>query len=257
MPQQPIEVEHRRQAIRGCVYLPEAAGKRVSAVLFLHGFTGNRIEAGFAFVQTARALAARGIAAVTFDFRNSGESDGSFDQMLVSGELADALRMTEWLQGQPFVDRSRLAILGFSLGGLLAACTTARSAAFRALALWAPSTAENLSNNVCKRSNDCPAGEPLIVGAYTMHKDFLKDLAQFDAVKDVTKRPRPTLLVQGTGDKAVTPAVSQKFVDAMMSASVPVVHHLIQDADHGFSTPTTRQELIGVTTQWLVKQLTS
>lgn len=255
MPQQPLEVDRHGQVIRGCVYLPDAAGKRVPAVLLLHGFTGNRIEAGFAFVQAARSLASRGIAAVTFDFLNSGESDGSFDQMLVSGELADALRMTEWLQGQPFVDRSRLGILGFSLGGLLASCVAARSSAFRALALWAPSTAENLSNNVCKRSNDCPTGEPVIVGAYAMHKDFLKDLSQFDAVKDVTKRPRPTLLVQGTGDKAVTPAVSQKFVDAMKSASVPVDHHLIQDADHGFSTPATRKELIGVTTEWLVKQL--
>src|SRR5262245_58462149 len=197
MQQHAIEVDHRGETLRGTIYQPDTQ-KRVPAVLLLHGFTGQRIETSFAFVQLGRALAARGVAAVTFDFLNSGESDGSFDRMLATGELADAMRMTEWLQGQPFADRSRLGLLGFSLGGLIAACVCGKSSVYRSLALLAPTTPQNLVNNVCKRpGNNCPAGEPLAVGPYVLHKDFARDVLSLDPVAAVVRNPRSALLVQG------------------------------------------------------------
>jgi dipeptidyl aminopeptidase/acylaminoacyl peptidase len=255
MQQHAIEVDHKGQTIRGTVYRL-ATVKRVPAVLLLHGFTGQRSESGFAFVQIGRALASRGVAAVTFDFLNSGESDGSFDQMLTSGELADALRMTEWLQGQPFADRSRLGLLGFSLGGLLAACTCGRVGVYKALVLMAPTTPQNLVGNVCKRTgNNCPAGEPLVVGPYTMHPKFIEDVLRLDPVADVVRHPRPTLLVQGTGDGAVPPTVSQVFVDAMQKAGVPVRHTLVEGADHVFSSPVWRKQLVEAITGFFVETL--
>lgn len=259
MPQHAIEVDQQGMTIRGMVYRPDAPGRHPS-VLLLHGFTGQRIESTFAFVQIARSLASRGIAAVTFDFRHSGESDGSFDQMLVSGELADAMRMTEWLQGQPFADRSRLGLLGFSLGGLLAGCAVARSSAFRALALMAPTTPQNLVGNVCKRPDNCPTGkplpnEPLIVGPFKLHDRFVEDVLALDPLTDCVKNPRPTLLVQGTGDKAVPPEVSRMFVDRMRSANIDVDHRLLEDADHGFSTPAARTQLIAAVSTFFAAKL--
>jgi len=255
MQQSSIEVDHKGQTIRGMVYSPDTP-KRVPAVLLLHGFTGQRMETSFAFVQLGRALASRGVAAVAFDFLNSGESDGSFDRMLATGELADAMRMTEWLQGQPFVDRSRLGLLGFSLGGLIAGSVCGKTSVYRALALWAPTTPQNLVNNVCKRAgNNCPAGEPLTVGPYVLHQDFAKDVQSLAPLAGVARNPRPTLLVQGTGDTAVTPAVSQAFVDAMTAARIPVRHELIEGADHGFSSPSWRTKLIDVTASWFAETL--
>ena len=150
MTQEAFEVEVNGQTIRGTSYQP-AVTTRVPSVLLLHGFTGQRIEAGFLFVQIARSLCARGIGAVTFDFRNSGESDGSFDQMLVTEELADALRMIRWVQGRPNVDRTRLGLLGFSLGGLLGAACMSRTDNIRSLALLAPTTVANL----CRMPASC------------------------------------------------------------------------------------------------------
>ena len=198
MMQQAIEVEHRGQMIRGMSYRPEGKA-RVPAVLFLHGFTGQRIETSFVFVQLARALAQRGIAAVTFDFINSGESDGSFDKMLVTQELADALRMTQWLTGQPFVDRSRMGLLGFSLGGLVAASAMARTDVYSALALMAPTTVENL----CRHANRERIEGKVVVGPYLLHEDFFDDARTLNPVADIIVNPRPTLLVQGTGDSGV------------------------------------------------------
>jgi dienelactone hydrolase len=249
--QSPIQIEHRGMTIRGTTYLPDLHGRRPT-VLFLHSFAGHRIEGGFAFVRVARHLASRGIAAVTFDFLHSGESDGSFEQMLASGELADAQRMAEWVAGQPFVDRTRVGLLGFSLGGLLAACLNARVNMFRSLALIAPTTPQNLVGNVLKRAD---ATGKITIGAHTLNPQFTDDVLKFDPLADVIKHPRPTLLVQGTGDTAVAPAVSQRYADAMNKAGVPVTHQLVADADHNFGNPLWQKQLIGHVGDFFAKTL--
>jgi uncharacterized protein len=252
--QHAIEVEHHGQTIRGTVYRPDTL-KRVPAVLMLHGFTGQRMESGFLFVKLARALAQRGLAAVTFDFRNSGESDGSFENMLATQELDDAVRMTQWLQGQPFADRSRLGLLGFSLGGLLAACTDARTASgggvYRAMVMIAPTTVDN----ICRHAGE-GAPDPVTIGSHALHRMFFTDVRSLDPIGDIVRHNhRPTLLVQGTGDKAVPPEVSHQYVDAMNKAGVPLTVELISEADHGFSTPAWRAKLIPLVADWLAREL--
>ena len=244
--QQAIEVLNDGQAMRGMVYRPDD-GHRHPVVLLLHGFTGQRIEAGFMFVKLARALCERGLAAVTFDFRHSGESDGAFENMLVTGELADALTMTRWLQSQPFADRSQLAVVGFSLGGLLASCTQARSGAYAAMVLLAPTTVENICRYAEQRRID---GE-VVLGPHVLHSQFFDDIATLDPLGDIVVHPRPTLLVQGAADTAVTPAVSQQYVDAMQQGAVCVTAHHIADADHNFSRPNPQTEMIDTVGRWL------
>lgn len=252
MRQHAIEVEHHGMTLRGMVYRP-ARDIRHPAVLLLHGFTGQRIENGFLFVRLARALAKAGVAAVTFDFLHSGESDGSFEEMLVTGELADALRMTDWLRGQPFADRARLGLLGFSLGGLLASCVSARTDAYKSLILLAPTTEANLSRHAQRegRSEACS----VIMGPHCLHPRFFDDLKTLDSLADCVRNPRPTLLIQGTDDKAVPPAVSGQFVDAMRRAQVPVETKLIEGADHAFTSPAWRQQLIETVVPWAARHL--
>lgn len=251
--QHAIEVPHNGATLRGMAYLPDGGVKRHPAVLLCHGFTGQRIEAGFIFVRIARALAAQGIAAVTFDFMHSGESDGSFDQMLVTGEVADAMRMTQWLQSQPFADRSRLGILGFSLGGLVAACVTGRTDTYKALALMAPTTVDNM----CRHARGTETGNRITRGPYVLHPDFFGDLQTLDPLADVVKHPRPTLLVQGTADEAVTPAVADEFTQAMRKAAVPIDEHLIDGANHGFSKPEHATDVIETLAAWFQRQIAS
>jgi len=252
--QQPVELERDGQTLRGMTYRPDTAGgsRRVPCVVLLHGFTGSRAEAGFLFVKLARALNARGIGAVCFDFMHSGESDGSFDQMLVSGEIADAMRITEWLGGVSWVDRSRLGLLGFSLGGLVAACTVARTRLYRSLVLLAPTTSENLA----RHADATQAGHaPVVVGPHTLHPRFSEDLATIQPEADVVLHPRPTLLVQGDADTAVPPEVSDAFVAAMRRADVPLTTHPIAGANHTFNTPGHQREVIATVGDFLRQTL--
>lgn len=252
MPQFAFDVDREGMTLRGSAYVP-ASRKRLATVVLLHGFTGQRIETGFLFVQVARALSDKGLAAITFDFMHSGESDGSFDQMLVTGEVSDAARITQWAQTQSFVDRSRMGVLGFSLGGLVAACLMGRSQAYKALALLAPTTVENL----CRYTGDptCSSQGGVNRGALTLHARFFEDLKTLDPLRDCVKHPRPTLLVQGTGDTVVKPEVSQRYLEALKSASIPADVRLIDGADHGFATPHHRREVVEALVSWLASRL--
>lgn len=247
-----LEVDHNGRTIRGMVYLPDV-NRRVPAVLFLHGFTGQRMENGFLFVQLARKLAAQGVAAVTFDFLNSGESDGSFDNMLVTEQLADAMRMTEWLKRQAFVDRSRLGLVGFSLGGLLAGCVCGRTDAFKSLVLIAPTTEQNVMRHAKVECEDDACSAEF--GPHCLHPDLFTDVMTLDSVADSLINPRPTLLIQGTDDKAVPPAVSQVFIDAMQQARMPIDVHRIDGASHVFNRRTHRENLFSKVIPWMTDHL--
>lgn len=253
MIQQPLQLERLGLTLRGTAYLP-AASRRFPAVLLLHGITGQRIGNGFMFVQLARALNKQGLAAVAFDFLHSGESDGSFDQMLVTGELDDALRMTQWLQGQPFADRSRLGILGFSLGGLVAACTVSRTDAYHALALIAPTTVDNICRFAAGRNNT-DASNPVVLGPHTLSPAFFDDVRSLDPLSDCIHHPRPTLIVQGTADTIVPPAGSQTYADRLQHAGIPLTHALVTDGDHPFTRPQPRQQLIDHTVRFFAAHL--
>ena len=252
MRQQAFELDHHGKTIRGMSYRPFREG-RVPTVIFLHGFTGQRIENGFMFVRLSRALATAGIAAITFDFLNSGESDGSYDQMLVTEQLADVLRVTEWVQRLAYVDRARMGLLGFSLGGMLAACATARTPIFKSLALLAPTTEQNMTRHA-KREGSSDACS-IIFGPHCLHPKFFEDVTKLSSLTDVVKNPRPTLIVQGSEDTAVPPAVSQHFVDAMKKAQVPCEVKMIAGADHPFAHPSWRHQLNESVVEWFGKTL--
>jgi len=239
--------------LRGTCYRPAREGRH-PCVVFLHGFTGMRIEAGFLFVRMARLLAQQGVAAVTFDFMHSGESDGSFDQMLVSGEIADALHVFAWAQGQPFVDRARVGVLGFSLGGLVASCLMGRVPQCKAAALLAPTTVNNLCRHATKSSPHGEKGQ-VVLGPHVLHPRFFEDLRTLNPLDELAKSPRPTLVVQGTGDTAVPPAVSEEYVQALRARSAPLTYHSIDGADHVFSSPTWQKQLFAAVTQWAVATL--
>lgn len=132
--------------IVGTLQTPE--GGAAPVVLMLHGFTGTRDELLIegteegVFARTARHLEEAGYASLRIDFRGSGDSDGDWADTTFSGQVADALEAIDWLKGSDEVDAERLAVLGWSQGGLVAAHVAAAAPEdVDALILWAPATA--------------------------------------------------------------------------------------------------------------------
>ena len=98
----------------GYLHRPADATGKVACVVMGHGFTGtqDRLFAG------AERFAGVGFAALTFDYRNFGESGGQPRQVIdINGQREDwraAIRFARTLEG---VDSERVALWGTSLGG--------------------------------------------------------------------------------------------------------------------------------------------
>src|SRR5689334_15952016 len=95
------------------LFLPDEEPK--AGVLILHG-AGSAKESHFDFARTARD---RGLAALAYDARGHGRSDGEFGPRVI----ADAVAMADLLRD----DAPRLGVGGSSVGGFCAVVAAAAS----------------------------------------------------------------------------------------------------------------------------------
>lgn len=91
----------------------EAAGPRPGVVLAC-GFGGMK---EFSVPPFAQALAEAGYAALTFDYRGFGESEGPRWRLIPAEQVRDLASATTFLAEQDGVDGERIAVFGVSFGG--------------------------------------------------------------------------------------------------------------------------------------------
>lgn len=242
------------QTVYGMLHAPEETAK-APAVAMCHGFTGNRIETHRLFVKMARCLAANGIAALRFDFRGSGESEGDFEQVTVSGEIDDALAALAFLRQQPEVDDNRIGLIGLSLGGCVAACAAARDRRVKALALWA--AVADLQEVFADRWGELvqQALETqgwFDYGGWKISKAFYDDALQVDPLREGLRYDGAALIVHGTNDEVVPVDHAHRYHAAFRYTKRL---HLIEGADHTFARTDWEGELFAVTLNWLKTHL--
>ncbi len=96
----------------------EQAGEKAPAVILLHGAGGVSSRREYRY---AREFAGQGVGVAVVDVFGAREG-GSFMQRLVkiteSMALADAFAAKAWLAGRPEIDAGRIALIGFSYGGM-------------------------------------------------------------------------------------------------------------------------------------------
>lgn len=259
----PVEFENEGLKIYGMLHLPDG-NSRHPCLLFLHGYTGNRIEDHCLFVKAARDLGENGIACLRFDFRGSGESQGRFADITVDGEISDALKAVEFLATLPSLDMDRLGIVGLGLGGCVAACVAPRVSP-KSLALWAPFALvdylverggrvvkdpyawlpENFKSAVRKQGH-------VDIGGFERGKAYFESLKHVDPLREIAKYRGPVLVVQGSEDQVALPINSEYVYDHVQGRRLLVV---VDGADHTFSSGVWESQLIETTRLWFLETL--
>ncbi|KUH97730.1 alpha/beta hydrolase [Mycolicibacterium acapulense] len=85
-------------------------------VVLCQGFGGTQDTP--ALTANARSFAAAGYAALTFDYRNFGESQGEPRQLVdIGGQLDDIAAAVTFARGRSGIDPDRIVLWGSSLGG--------------------------------------------------------------------------------------------------------------------------------------------
>src|SRR4051812_23235996 len=96
------------------LYRPAGAGAEVPIVVMAHGLSGTRRDRLGAF---AARFAAAGFAALAFDHRGFGDSDGEPDLFHPARQAEDWRAAIACARALPKIDPARVATFGSSMGG--------------------------------------------------------------------------------------------------------------------------------------------
>ena len=104
-------------------------------VIMHHGFASHKVGTRRSHVHLAEALCRNKIAALRFDMRGHGDSEGDLDHLGFSDLFGDASLVLKEMKKEGF---GTIALYGSSLGGSIASLVASLSPDIAALALWAP-----------------------------------------------------------------------------------------------------------------------
>lgn len=181
-----------RGGLAYALWVPEAPP--TVGVVVLHG-AGSAKENHFDF---ARAALAHGMAAVAFDARGHGASDGPFGPRA----LDDVRSMCDVvLEHAPAV-----ALRGSSMGGFLAIHAAARDPRVAAVAAVCPAPEDLLLRSLRAGRLDFPVDRDPV-------EMWLETLSLRDAAASLSPRTA-LLLMHADGDEQVPPSVSEELFEA-------------------------------------------
>lgn len=257
------------QAVIGTLETPDGVANP-PVVLLLHGFTGSRDELGVmdtdegVFSRAARILSESGYASLRIDFRGSGTSEGAWADTTFSGQIADAIAAADWLTAHPRVDGGRMAVLGWSQGGLVASHLAKARPELNAVILWAPVVhpmhtyggllGAELVGQVLSSPPETAFTATLPWGAETTLKAaFFHELATTSPIAAVSDYPGPLLVIVGSQDTTVSPQPASGQV--LLDYHDGVEKLAVFDTDHvwsAFSGPAVLDEkMLPTTLEWL------
>src|SRR5947209_275478 len=106
--------------LAGALERPEGAkpGKQCAAFLVLHGFGSNK-DSG-TMTTVSRLLTSLGYAALRFDMRGCGESEGARGRVICLEQVEDTKSAVTFLSNQAGIDAKRIGVFGHSFGAAVA-----------------------------------------------------------------------------------------------------------------------------------------
>lgn len=242
-----ITIDVKGQKVVGTLATPKGKAP-APVVLLLHGFTGTRDEMPLTdigegvFSRAARLWAERGYASLRIDFRGSGESEGAWADTTFDGQIEDALAALAYLKSEKRVAGERVAVVGWSQGGLVATAVAGRTPELRAVGLWAPVVNPPLTYTALfgpETMRTAPSAKApvkaTILGTAetTMNSPFFQGVYGIDPVAEMARYEGPLFVAVGTKDEIVAP---QPAMGALLLKYHEGPEELwVRDMDHEFN----------------------
>lgn len=267
-----IDFQVDGKKIVGTLNVPDGATKP-PAILLLHGFTGSRNELEIPavkeriFARAARMWAEKGVASLRIDFMGSGDSEGDYADTTMEGQVKQALAALDFLAAAPEVDKDKLALVGWSMGGAVATAVAGRTEQdLDAVALWAAGTNMAasmtffLGPEVMKKG--LTAGDTAVEGnlpwggKVSLKGPFFQSLYLFDPVAEIAEYDGPLLVAVGTKDDVIfpQPAAGQVLLDYHDGDEELIVWEM-DHAFNAFVNAETVDKLITTTGDFVAKHL--
>ncbi|WP_327348017.1 alpha/beta hydrolase [Streptomyces europaeiscabiei] len=251
------DFRHDDLTLRSTLHIPEGpADTRHPTVVFVHGFTANRLELPN-FVAMSRLLAANGIASVRFDLSGHGESDGDFFDVTITGEIAETRAILRTVRTLDFVDPDRIGLVGMSMGGVVAGITAAEETGIGALCLWSPAAVapfEAAKGHLKGRSVTPEIEEKGYFDAdgHRVSPAMVEDIAGLDVYRRSGAYTGPVHILHGDNDGIAPLEYVRRYLDHYAgNAELEIV----EGADHAWGSVPHRSTLHGSTLRFLRRHL--
>ncbi|MCQ6264466.1 alpha/beta fold hydrolase [Fictibacillus sp. WQ 8-8] len=226
------------------------------AVIICHGFTSNRIGVDRLFVKTAQQLSSNGFVVVRFDYSGCGESEGNYGENSFEDLIDQTYAAVSFALELPNVDSDQITLLGHSLGGAVAVHSAARDERVKQLILW--SAVGRPFDDIVNIVGEEEYSHLFIKGfvdhlGYSLTTKFLQSLKNSNPLDQLSQFSGDVLLVHGTDDKEIPAHYCGEFFENTQKRSCGKSKiQLIKGANHTFSSIMHFNELITVTSDWLI-----
>jgi putative redox protein len=240
------------ETLAGLLELPERMGQVSSFALFAHCFTcGKDIAAAS---RISRALAARGIAVLRFDFTGLGNSDGDFGNTNFSSNVDDLVRAAAALEenyGAPQI------LIGHSLGGAAVLSAATRLPSVKAVVtIGAPATAEHVAHLFKSRAEQIKAQGQATVSLggreFSIKKQFLDDIERYSSTGKIRDLDAALLVFHSPLDAIVSIDEAAKIYQA---ARHPKSFISLDKADHLLSKVEDSEYVATTIASWVSRYL--
>ncbi|MDO6567605.1 alpha/beta fold hydrolase [Alteromonas sp. 1_MG-2023] len=240
---------------------PECITKS-GAVLFIHGWAGQKDEVGDLYKDLAKQLSAHCIASLRFDVRGEAEREASnylLDSTFAS-RVEDAQSGLDYLQDK--YPKLPLVVVGFSLGGATAMeLVSEHPDTFDGVVLW--STALNPNEIVTNADTFKEVREALSEGEsilkswadFTLTRKHLVGMLGYNPIRNLGAFKGQMLAIRGSND--YLPAHEKTIFEA--SNAVREDAYYIGGADHIFNVyepeKSKKEDVLSLSFKWIIQVL--
>lgn len=260
MPEERISFKNKKgKKIAGIIHVPDRKHlhHKLPCVIICHGFTGFKEET--ILVNLAKELEDHFIVALRFDFTNSGESDGSWEDITITQEIEDLNSIFNYVEKLDYVDSDRIGIAGHSLGGLVSIYAAVSDKRVKCLVGLAPAIVIGKRDSYWYKLNKWKEQGYLEFktfmskyGKVKVNYSFIEDAKEYDSRAAIKKVTAPFLIVYGDKDKIIA---SNELEDLYENANEPKLLRMVEGADHAFSGKAILSLTIRYVVDWFVKHL--
>lgn len=242
------------QTLKGVLHIPDDKYLlRRPGIVIYHGYTGNKDTEKYQ--KLAENFAQAGFVALRFDFTCSGESEGKFEDITVTQEIADAKHAITALASSGIVDVKRIGVTGHSLGGAISIFAAQQDSRIKTvIASCAPVDAEPVFRQIMgtkgfreweKTGYAIPWKDEKFKTKYTFWQDYQK----YDLLRSAKKIKASLLVFYAERDEAVAPRQGKALAHA---ANAPL--KIIPGAGHDYDEDSLKL-VAQYSIDWFNKQL--
>lgn len=227
------------------------ANKKYPVFMYVYGGPGSQTvknEWGWSNYIWFQMLAQQGYIVVSVDNRGTGARGRDFRtityKQLGKVETDDQMSAAKWLGNQPYVDKSRIGIFGWSYGGYMSSlCITRGADLFKMAIAVAPVTNWKYYDNIYTER---------YMGTLETNPNGYDDNAPIKFAKNLKGK---YLLIHGTADDNVHWQNTAEMINALVKANKQFDQFTYPDRNHGIGGGNTRYHLYTMMTNYVKANL--